>query len=62
MYAGSTCLESGAVLNMFFFLYSWGESAGAMSIGLHLVMNDGNSEGLFHGAFMVRLLFKSLFG
>jgi len=30
----------------------WGESAGAMSVGLHLVMNDGNSEGLFHGAFM----------
>ena len=27
-----------------------------MSIGLHLVMNDGNSGGLFHGAFMVRLL------
>ena len=22
-----------------------------MSVGLHLVMNDGNSEGLFHEAF-----------
>ncbi|KAF8815491.1 carotenoid ester lipase precursor [Phlegmacium glaucopus] len=30
----------------------WGESAGAESIGLHLVLNDGNPEGLFHGAFM----------
>ena len=25
-----------------------------MSVGLHLVINDGNPEGLFHGAFMVR--------
>lgn len=45
-----------------FFLYSWGESAGATSVGYHLVMNDGNSEGLFHGAFMVRLLFECLCG
>jgi len=35
---------------------SWGESAGAISAGLHLVVNDGHLEGLFHGAFMVRLL------
>ena len=44
------------------FLFSWGESAGATSVGYHLVMNDGNSEGLFHGAFMVRLLFENLCG
>ena len=50
-------LVSGVVL--IFFLYSWGESAGALSIGLHLVMNDGNSEGHFQGAFM---LFESLCG
>ena len=32
--------------------YSWGESAGGSSVGLHLVANGGNSEGLFHAAFM----------
>jgi carboxylesterase type B len=30
----------------------WGESAGAVSIGLHFVANNGNAEGLFRGAFM----------
>ncbi|KAF8154970.1 carotenoid ester lipase precursor [Crassisporium funariophilum] len=30
----------------------WGESAGAISVGLHLVVNNGNPTGLFHGAFM----------
>ncbi|KAF8896776.1 carotenoid ester lipase precursor [Gymnopilus junonius] len=30
----------------------WGESAGAVSVGLHLVINNGNPEGLFHGAVM----------
>ncbi|KAI0699094.1 carotenoid ester lipase precursor [Cytidiella melzeri] len=30
----------------------WGESAGAISAALHLVANNGNSEGLFRGAFM----------
>jgi len=30
----------------------WGESAGAMSVGLHMVANSGNTEGLFRGAFM----------
>ncbi|EIM86930.1 alpha/beta-hydrolase [Stereum hirsutum FP-91666 SS1] len=30
----------------------WGESAGAMSVGLQMVANGGNTEGLFHGAFM----------
>ncbi|KAH9476605.1 Lipase 4 [Psilocybe cubensis] len=32
--------------------YSWGESAGAISVGAHLVVNDGNPAGLFHGAVM----------
>jgi len=32
----------------------WGESAGAMSVGMHLVHNGGNQEGLFRAAFMVR--------
>ncbi|GJJ08501.1 hypothetical protein Clacol_002719 [Clathrus columnatus] len=31
---------------------SWGESAGAISVGSHMVINGGNQEGLFHGAFM----------
>ncbi|KAI0790998.1 carotenoid ester lipase precursor [Abortiporus biennis] len=30
----------------------WGESAGAISVALHMVANDGNNEGLFRGAFM----------
>lgn len=30
----------------------WGESAGSISVGLHMVANDGNNEGLFRGAFM----------
>lgn len=30
----------------------WGESAGAVSVGLQLVVNDGNTEGLFHSAVM----------
>ena len=31
---------------------SWGESAGAISVALHMLTNDGNTEDLFHGAFM----------
>ncbi|KAF8156832.1 hypothetical protein B0H34DRAFT_474653 [Crassisporium funariophilum] len=31
----------------------WGESAGAISVGLHMVLDEGNPGGLFHGAFMV---------
>ena len=31
---------------------SWGESAGAISVSLHMIANGGNTEGLFHGAFM----------
>ncbi|KIJ19261.1 hypothetical protein PAXINDRAFT_167028 [Paxillus involutus ATCC 200175] len=30
----------------------WGESAGAASVGLQMVANDGNSDGLFRAAFM----------
>ncbi|KAJ4497006.1 carotenoid ester lipase precursor [Lentinula lateritia] len=30
----------------------WGESAGAISASLHMVSNSGNTEGLFHAAFM----------
>jgi len=30
----------------------WGESAGAISVGLHMVVNNGNPDGLFRGAFM----------
>lgn len=31
----------------------WGESAGSMSIATHLVLNDGDPEGLFHSAIMM---------
>lgn len=34
------------------FSSSWGESAGAISAGLHMVANNGNTEGLFRAAFM----------
>ncbi|KAI9450245.1 carotenoid ester lipase precursor [Russula earlei] len=30
----------------------WGESAGAISVSLHMLMNNGNQEGLFRGAVM----------
>ncbi|KAH9008696.1 carotenoid ester lipase precursor [Lactarius deliciosus] len=30
----------------------WGESAGAISVALHMLTNDGNNEGLFRGAIM----------
>lgn len=33
-------------------IYSWGQSAGAISVGLQMVTNGGNAEGLFQGAFM----------
>ena len=31
---------------------SWGESAGAISVALHMVTNGGNPDGLFRAAFM----------
>ncbi|KAJ6554989.1 carotenoid ester lipase precursor [Mycena vulgaris] len=30
----------------------WGESAGAMSVSLHMLANDGDNEGLFRAGFM----------
>ncbi|KAG8930205.1 hypothetical protein FRC03_009068 [Tulasnella sp. 419] len=30
----------------------WGQSAGAMSVGMHMLTNDGNHEGLFRAAVM----------
>ncbi|KAJ7624440.1 carotenoid ester lipase precursor [Roridomyces roridus] len=30
----------------------WGESAGAISVSLHMIANNGNPEGLFRAAFM----------
>jgi acetylcholinesterase len=33
-------------------VYRWGESAGAISVGLQLVTNGGNTESLFRGGFM----------
>ena len=34
------------------FPFSWGESAGSISVALQMLMNGGDPEGLFHGAFM----------
>ncbi len=33
-------------------LPSWGQSAGAISVALQMLVNDGDTEGLFHAAFM----------
>ena len=30
----------------------WGESAGAFSIGMHMVANGGDTEGLFRAVFL----------
>ncbi|KAF8260208.1 Alpha/Beta hydrolase protein [Lactarius quietus] len=30
----------------------WGESAGSISVSLHMLVNGGDTEGLFHAAFM----------
>jgi acetylcholinesterase len=32
---------------------SWGQSAGAISVALQMIANDGDNEGLFRGAFMM---------
>ena len=39
--------------SLIFFLLSVGQSAGAISIGLHMIANGGNTDGLFRGAVMV---------
>ena len=33
-------------------LYRWGESAGAISVGTHMIANGGDNEGLFRAAVM----------
>ena len=33
-------------------MFSWGESAGAISVAMQMITNGGNTEGLFRGAFM----------
>ena len=33
-------------------LTSWGESAGAISVAMHMLHNDGDTDGLFRAAFM----------
>jgi carboxylesterase type B len=45
-------LSSFAPLRPLTSLHSWGESAGAMSVGIQMAMNGGDSEGLFRGASM----------
>jgi Carboxylesterase family len=39
-------------LTSYLVLVSWGESAGAISVALHMVTNSGNPDGLFRAAFM----------
>lgn len=33
-------------------IHRWGQSAGSISVAMQLLAYDGNSHGLFHGAFM----------
>lgn len=42
-FAGLTCFPVS---------YRWGQSAGSISVSLHMLINNGNTEGLFRGAFM----------
>ncbi|KAJ3508779.1 hypothetical protein NLJ89_g5567 [Agrocybe chaxingu] len=35
-----------------FDILSWGVSAGAMSVAMHMLLNDGNQDGLFRGGVM----------
>ena len=44
----------GTILVLKFDFSSWGQSAGAISVALHMITNGGDTEGLFRGAFMVR--------
>ncbi len=32
--------------------FSWGQSSGAISVSLQMLTNGGDTEGLFHAAFM----------
>ena len=47
-------LSSHDTLPMLTACDSWGQSAGAISVALHMVTNNGNTEGLFHAGIMVR--------
>jgi hypothetical protein len=42
----------GRFSNRQIYLCRWGQSAGAMSAGIHMVANDGDTEDLFRAAFM----------
>ena len=48
------------LVSVFLFLVSWGESAGAISISLHMIANNGDTEGLFRAGFMQSGSFWSL--
>ncbi|KAJ7230185.1 Alpha/Beta hydrolase protein [Mycena pura] len=48
MYA-ARIFSCGYVTNL---LSSWGESSGAVSVAMHMLANDGDTEGLFRAAFM----------
>lgn len=45
-------LEHGQSEYTHSFFSSWGQSSGSISVGLHLIANGGNTEGLFHAAFL----------
>jgi len=48
---GTMSFDSFPVLSTYLWR-SWGESAGAISVSLHMLTNNGNQEGLFRGAVM----------
>jgi hypothetical protein len=45
-----------SILVLTLYVASWGESAGGMSVGFHLLVDNGESGGLFTGGIMVYFL------
>ena len=48
----STCQRYTVTIPWSYSFHSWGQSAGSISVGLHLLVNGGDPEGLFRGAIM----------
>lgn len=52
MYVITLPLSQLYTVALLIFMARWGESAGAISVALHMLMNGGDPGGLFRGAFM----------
>lgn len=49
MYAALQLLPTEVIFDL---IHSWGESAGTISVSLHMPTNGGDTKGLFRGAYM----------